>query len=315
MAHYVFFFLAAVVLLFSSGAPVLAQADSVEPVQALRQSEEIGEYSISWTLYGTSQPALRRRSEQLKTQLIAQINLLEQLKVAQAPPREVYQLLKQLQTACTRSGGALNPQDYSLRAAWGFTPLSLSFRVPTPEERANYLEAMNCQKISTLEQPLSTAYFGAGWLIDQSRDVLRPEGLITASQLEINEVAFYQGQPPQARAWKVPIYHPRQKETLIQYFYLQNQALSTLRDATHHFYFNGLRYPDFIDGRTGQSHIENAGAYVLSESALESQLLARMAVVMDKASLQQVLPQYGTVRMIRWQEQLGRLMPQEFSNP
>jgi thiamine biosynthesis lipoprotein ApbE len=338
MKHTIQSFILAIALASSAvmSAPLQAQTVYAEDmatspaVQVLRRTEKLGLYTIDITFYGPSRDQLVVYADRLKQQLIAQIAELQQWQKSPVKPAkdstkdsleasseassQVYPLLKVLKTACTESQGALNPLDVPLREAWGFTPSSLSYGVPETsvlQRWSQQLRQQGCEAIVP-GQPLTLDYFAAGWLIDQSKSLLASPGIV-AAKLHIDNVAYYAGVPPQAKAWKVPVYHPRKADQLIQYFYLKDQSLVLLGDADTHFYANGLRYPDFLDSRTGKVHSESAGAYVLSASALDAQLLARSVVLLTqeeaKARVQNSSP--GT-RVIRWQEQLEQLTPQEF---
>lgn len=300
---------------FALAQSVYAEDMATSPaVNVLRGQEQWGTHRISWTLYGTSPQRLEQVLKQLRAQWQSEAQWLYTLPNDSKTSGARQDLLKTLKNGCRNTAGALNPLDFSLREAWGFTPQSLSYRVPTAQERARLSQQLSqwgCEGIA-FSQPLTLDYFAAGWLVDQSKPLLTSKG-VSAARLQIDDVAYYAGVPPQAEAWKVPVYHPRKAETLIQYFYLKDQALMMLGDATSHFYVNGVRFPDFVDARTGGVHEESAGAYVLSSSALAAQLLARGSVLLEKEPLkawvQQSLP--GT-RLIRWQEQLEQLVPQNF---
>lgn len=309
-------------------APVHAQTVYAEDmatspaVQVLRRTEKLGLYTVDMTFYGPSRDQLAVYADRLKQQLIAQLSNLQQWQKSSGVPSvasseiasEVYPLFKVLKANCIETQGALNPLDVPLREAWGFTPGSLSYGVPdagTRQRLSTQLTQQGCEAIGP-GKPLTLDYFAAGWLIDQSKALIGSPGIV-AAKLRIDNVAYYAGVPPQAKAWKVPVYHPRKADLLIQYFYLKDQSLVLLGDAETHFYANGLRYPDFLDSRTGNVHSESAGAYVLSKSALEAQLQAHGVVLLTPEEVKAwVKKSAAETRIIRWQEQLDQLMPQEF---
>ncbi len=286
-------------------------------VQVLRGKEILGELTIDWTLYGESMPRLQAQAEALKDLWQRQWQVLASAPTSGQPVEALKPLVTALQQACEHTQGALNPLDLPLREAWGFTPQSLSYQVPEAGERQRLtaqVQAQGCQGIRET-QPLSREYFAAGWLIDQSKALLSAPA-VRAARVQMGPVAYYAGVPPQAPAWKVPVYHPRKEDQLIQYFYLKDQSLVMLRDATSHFYANGLRYPDFVDARTGLVHSESAGAYVLGSSALAAQLLARGVVLLTAEQIKPWMQQQPEkTQVIRWRERLEQLTPEEFRSP
>lgn len=317
--------LLACLCLLSALPPLSARAQSVyaedmattPAIQVLRGKETLGELDVDWTLYGASMETLHTQAQALRTLWQHQWRALSAQEASVAQRAALDPLVQALRQACTQTQGALNPLDFSLREAWGFTPQSLSYQVPEARERQHLSQALQTQGCEAihLQAPLSRTYFAAGWLIDQSKALLSAPGL-RAARVQMGPVAYYAGVPPQAQAWKVPVYHPRKAEQLIQYFYLKDQSLVLLGDATNHFYANGLRYPDFIDSRTGDVHSESAGAFVLGPSALAAQLLARGVVLLDSASVRQWMKQQAPkTQIIRWQERLGQLTPEEFRSP
>lgn len=304
-------------------APVQAQSVYAEDmattpaIQVLRGKETLGELTIDWTLYGESMQRLQQQAVALKTLWQRQWQVLASAPTSGQPVEALKPLVTALQQACEHTQGALNPLDLALREAWGFTPQSLSYQVPEASERQRLtaqVQAQGCQGIrETL--PLSREYFAAGWLIDQSKPLLS-DPAVRAARVQMGPVSYYAGVPPQAQAWKVPVYHPRKEDQLIQYFYLKDQSLVMLRDATSHFYANGLRYPDFVDARTGLVHSESAGAYVLGASALDAQLLARGVVLLASEQIKPWMKlQAEKTQVIRWREQLEQLTPEEFRSP
>lgn len=291
---------------------------STPAIQVLRRTEKLGLYTVDMTFYGPSREQLTEYADRLKKQLSVHISHLQAGQNASVKSPEVSQLYNTLKASCDKTQGALNPLDVALREAWGFNPGSLSYKVPgasTQRLLSEQLTQQGCAAIgSDQAQPLSLEYFAAGWLIDQSKGLLRSPGVV-AAELHIDNVAYYAGVPPQAKAWKVPVYHPRKADVLIQYFYLKDQSLVLLGDADSHFYANGLRYPDFLDSRTGKVHSESAGAYVLSSSALEAQLLARSVVLLTRPEAKALIEKSSPdTRVIRWQEQLDQLTIQEFQS-
>lgn len=326
MKHIIQSFIFAGAIVASVVTPPATQAQTVyaedmatsPAIQVLRRTEKLGLHTIELVFYGPSRDQLAVYADRLRKQLKAHLLLLQQWQSApveiSAASSEFYPLFKVLKTTCIETQGALNPLDVPLREAWGFTPGSLSYGVPDTRVRQRWSEQLREQGCEAIApgQRLTLDYFAAGWLIDQSKALLGSAGIV-AAKLRIDNVAYYAGAPPQAKAWKVPVYHPRKADQLIQYFYLQDQSLVLLGDAETHFYANGLRYPDFLDSRTGNVHSETAGAYVLSTSALAAQLLAHSVVLLSPEETKALVQQRSAgTRVIRWQEQLERLIPQEF---
>lgn len=232
---------------------------------------------------------------------------------------EAQTLFQQLLNYCQWSARAFDPTDLPLREAWGFTPDSLSAQLPRPERLQTALPKVNCQAMELERVPpslflkqadlqLNWELFRRGWLIDQALKLLQtPE--ISAARVQIDQLAYYHGSPPDAPAWKVALPHPREKNQTLDYLYLKNQALAIRGDYQDYFLSNGLRYSSLLDPRSGMPRREMMAVYVTAPAALDAEILAHAAAVLEEDGVKALLKSAGRATVYQIVERHGLLVP------
>lgn len=317
---------AAAGLALLSGLPALAV--SPPPLQKFLHTFEIGNRRFELELYISSESASRRTIQQLQETLQHHQRLLDAARSTLAQARsktvgldpEIYALLDKLRSVCQLSQGAFDPTDRPLRELWGFLPEALSYHLPAPAEIQAARQAVDCGNIDLKPVPptvfladprleLDWDLFSAGWLLDQSQKVLSP---LPAAMLKSNTVAYYHGTPPDAPAWKVPVPNPREPEEIFTYLYLKNQALTILGNYQNYFLHNGIRYSSLLDARTGYPNQENIAVQVTSASALDAELIAHAAAVLDDDGTHKLLAALQRSNVFKIVDRNGLLVPMSY---
>lgn len=298
------------------------------PLQKFNHTFMIGQRRFYLEFYAPSEAEAHRQIKSLEDTLQKHQLLLEQAHQALLAARErtvavspeIYGLLDKLKSVCQLSQGAFDPTDQPLRALWGFIPDALSYRVPRPDEIQQARQAVDCSQLELKPVPptlflgkpnmqLNWDLFSNGWLVDQSLGAL---STLPAAMLRSEHVAYYHGAPPDAPAWKVPVPNPRHPETPFSYLYLKNQALTILGDYQNYFLHNGIRYSSLLDARTGYPNQENVAVQVTSASALDAELIANAAAVLDDAGTQKLLQALQRSNVLKIVDRNGLLVPMTY---
>lgn len=230
-------------------------------------------------------------------------------------------LFERLLHYCDASARRFDFTDYPLREIWGFVDSSLSYQVPDSQELTRALNKVNCTAYRLENIPpslqwesdrqISWQLFRQGWLLSALLPVLSKEQVAAAS-IQMDTVSYYHGIPPGAKAWKVPIPHPREADRLMSYLYLKDQALAQLGDYQDYFMHNGLRYSSLLDARTGRPNAQTIAVFVATANPLEAELIAQVVSRLNAEQIPPFLAQAKPRAVYKIEEQNGILTPQRY---
>lgn len=253
----------------------------------------------------------------------AQVRLAKKRRVGLSP--DEFQIISALQNYCVWSEKAFDPTDLPLYTIWGFTPNSFQYHFPKANQIATALQKVSCLSLDL--QPLPPTLFVTqseteinwdswtpAWLLQQGVDLLRTDSFhaISAARLQTGSLAYYHGAPPDAQAWKVPLPHPRESNEIYAYLYLRDQGLIILGDYQNYFLYNGLRYSNLLDARTGFPEQETVAVYVTSLDVFDGYLLARSAAVLNESQIRGLMKKSQRSELLMLKERNGILMRESF---
>lgn len=257
---------------------------------------------------------LRGRSQVLKN-IQAQVQKSKQSRISLSS--ESYEHVFALKEFCELSEGAFDPSELPLQIAWGFSRGSFDYHYPASEDLKQALKQVNCQAldlqatprtlfITQAELDLNWDSWTPAWLLQQGAAYLQSSDL-PAARLKIGAQAYYHGIPPSARAWKVPLPHPRQKNEIYAYLYLKNQSLIVLGDYQNYFFHNGIRYSNLLDDRSGMPARDTVAVYVTSNNAFTAYLTARSVAVLNTLQSQKLKKHLQSGEVLKLVERNGML--------
>lgn len=289
--------------------------------------EAVGDLHVMLEFYTEPTTEAEPIKQALYTQLRQRQRVLnairQQFETARDKPsplsEEAHRLFQQLINYCQWSERAFDPTDLPLRQLWGFTPEALAPQMPRPEALQKVLKQVNCHDLELQRVPpslflkqaqlaLNWELFRRGWLIDQALEILRSHK-VPAARLQIDQMAYYHGHPPDARAWKVPLPHPREKNRILDYLYLKDQALAIRGDYQDYFLYNGLRYSSLLDPRSGYPRREMQAVYVTAPQAMDAEIIAHATAVLTEEGVKTLLQSAGRATVYQIVERHGLLVP------
>lgn len=274
--------------------------------------------TLSQEIWKKLQQTARSFTPAAQAKLEAEANL----KPAPIAPA-VVTLLKELQRYHGLSEGAIDPTAGALYQIWGFVPGALSLHVPATSALKKALAKQN-QAALELQNTPDRLYFKQsglqlylqqglqGLLVDQGAQVIRQSGLVAA--LSTSEVGYYQGAPPDAQAWKVPVPHPEEEGKLFSYLYVKDQALAQISVHGQVFTNRGLNYHSLLDARTGQPTEQGLSISLTQPSALQAELSAHLLIRLDDKLCQKRITELPQTRALKLVRRNGLLLPLEYAH-
>lgn len=162
------------------------------------------------------------------------------------------------------SDGAFDITVFPVIGLWGF------FRekgyIPSGEEINNLLPAVSYKNIvikkSDDPEKSNTIFFkhhqtlldlggiGKGYAVDKALEVIKKHGIDNAC-INLGGNIYVFGTPGGKNVWKIGVQHPRNKNEILGYLKLRNEATATSGDYERFFEIDGERYSHIIDPRTG----------------------------------------------------------------
>lgn len=189
-------------------------------------------------------------------------------KAAKSPfpcQRELLDVIEQSQYYSELSDGAFDITIAPIVALWGF--FNEKGHIPSDKEIERLLPAISyknivIQKNNDPKKP-STVFLkntktqidlgaiGKGYAVDKALEIIKKFGVSNAC-INLGGNIYVLGTPADKTAWKIGIQHPRDKNEILGYLELKDEATATSGDYERFFEINGKRYSHIIDPRTGR---------------------------------------------------------------
>ncbi|MFN3532871.1 MAG: FAD:protein FMN transferase [Candidatus Brocadia sp.] len=178
---------------------------------------------------------------------------------------ELLDVIEQSQYYSELSNGAFDITISPIVALWGF--FNEKGHVPSDKEIGKHLPAVSYKNIvinknNNPKEP-STVFFknsntqidlgaiGKGYAVDKALEIIKKFGISNAC-INLGGNIYVLNTPPGKNAWKIGIQHPRDKNEILGYLELKDEATATSGDYERFFEINGKRYSHIIDPRTGR---------------------------------------------------------------
>lgn len=163
------------------------------------------------------------------------------------------------------SGGAFDITVSPAVALWGF--FREKGHIPPDKEIEKVLPSVSYRNIvinkNAGTNKLSTVFFkntqtqidlgaiGKGYAVDKALGIVKKFGLDNAC-INLGGNIYVLGAPPGKSAWKIGIQHPRNKDEILGYLELRDEATATSGDYERFFEIKGKRYSHIISPFTGR---------------------------------------------------------------
>jgi thiamine biosynthesis lipoprotein len=223
------------------------------------------------------------------------------------------------------SDGAFDITIAPLIRSWGF--FRKQGHIPPQEEinqnRAlvNYrlieLDAENKQiKLLKSGMTLDLGGIAKGYAVDQAMEKLRA-AKIENVLVNLSGNMYAMGHPKDKDAWYIGIRHPRQKENLLGFIKLQEEAIATSGDYEKFFIHDGKKYSHIINPHTGYPVSGIASVTIIAKTAMEADALSTTVFVLGAEKGLQLIESIdgveGIIVKVDEKEKLSFVMSEGFS--
>ncbi|MBT9547278.1 MAG: FAD:protein FMN transferase [Candidatus Sericytochromatia bacterium] len=225
--------------------------------------------------------------------------------------QELYDALKQALDFAQFTQGAFDISVGPLLSLWGFRGGPMY--VPTDSEIEKTRQQVGYQKIGLLNHPprlqlktqgmkLDFGGIGKGRALDRAATELRKRGISVAS-LSCDSSSYFLGSPAHSpRGWPVAVRHPRDRDHVLNTFWLKDQGLSTSGDDQQYFEQAGVRFSHILDPRTGRPAIYLGSMTVVAETAAQADALSTALLVLPIEQARALTAQQGIRALRIWED-------------
>jgi thiamine biosynthesis lipoprotein ApbE len=224
------------------------------------------------------------------------------------------------------SDGAFDITISPLIRSWGF--FRKQGRIPPQEEIKRNRALVNYkmieldserQRIKLLKNGMTLDLGGIakGYAVDQAVEKLR-DAKIENVLVNLSGNMYAMGRPKDKYAWHIGIRHPRQKENLLGFIKLQEEAIATSGDYENFFIHDGKKYSHIINPRTGYPVSGIASVTIIAQTAMEADALSTTVFALGAERGLQLIESIdgveGVIVKVDEKEELSFVMSEGFSN-
>lgn len=178
---------------------------------------------------------------------------------------ELFDVILQSQYYSELSGGAFDITVSPIVALWGF--FHEKGHLPPDKEIERLLPIASYKNMvinknvdpgkpgtvffQNTQTKIDLGAIGKGYAVDKALKIMKKFDINNAC-INLGGNIYVLGTPPDKNAWKIGIQHPRDKNEILGYLELKNEATATSGDYERFFEFKGKRYSHIINPRTGR---------------------------------------------------------------
>jgi thiamine biosynthesis lipoprotein len=267
---------------------------------------------------------------------IARLNIHAREQWVRLEPR-LYELLKHCHDLTMATEGAFDITAGPLIKAWGF--FKGEGRIPSESERSEILDNLGTERILFDDQDqlvyftnpkleINLGAIGKGFAVDAAARTLHFFGIDHAVIHGGLSTIYALGEPPTdypshgsdepdtetesssliphplslPTGWPFDIKDPRDRETVLETVYLNDQALSTSGNYEQFFEVDGMRYTHIIDPRSGMPVQGMMSVSVITDNAADSDALSTAFFVMGREATEEYCKAHPNIRVIMVEE-------------
>ena len=193
------------------------------------------------------------------------------------------------------SGGAFDITVSPIVSLWGF--FNEKGHIPSEEEINRLLPSVSYKNIEIKrngdKKKTGTVFFkhistqidpgaiGKGYAVDKALNVLKKYGIDNAC-INLGGNIYVLGVSDGKDAWRVGIQHPRNKNEILGYLELKDEATATSGDYERFFEIDGVRYSHIIDPRTGKPVNGTIAVTIIAPSGTDVDALSTSVYVLGQ---------------------------------
>src|SRR3989339_164818 len=244
---------------------------------------------------------------------------------------ELLDVIEQSQYYSELSGGAFDITVSPIVALWGF--FSEKGHVPPDKEIEKLLPAVSYKNIvidrsnnpkkpgtvflKNMQTQIDLGAIGKGYAVDKALEIIKKCGIDNGC-INLGGNIYVLGTPPGKNAWKIGVQHPRNKDEILGYLELKNEATATSGDYERFFEFNGQRYSHIINPQTGRPVSGTLATTIVAPTGTEVDALSTIVFVLGREKGMELIKKIPNAdAMIAYEEKDGKIamdMTQRFKD-
>ncbi|NUO08400.1 MAG: FAD:protein FMN transferase [Candidatus Brocadia sp.] len=206
---------------------------------------------------------------------------------------ELLDVIEQSQYYSELSGGAFDITVSPVVALWGF--FNEKGHIPSDKEIERLLPAVsyknividknnNTKKSCTVffkspQTQIDLGAIGKGYAVDRALEIIKKFNISNAC-INLGGNIYVLGAAAGKNAWKIGIQHPRNKDEILGYLELKDEATATSGDYERFFGINGKRYSHIINPRTGRPVSGTIATTIIASTGTEVDALSTSVFVL-----------------------------------
>ena len=206
---------------------------------------------------------------------------------------ELLDVIEQSQYYSELSGGAFDITVSPIVALWGF--FREKGHVPPDKEIEKLLPAVSYKNIvvkknaetkksgtvffKDIKTQIDLGAIGKGYAVDKALEIIKKCGIDNGC-INLGGNIYVLGTPSGKNAWKIGVQHPRNKDEILGYLEIKNEATATSGDYERFFAFNGKRYSHIINPQTGRPVSGTIATTIVASTGTEVDALSTSVFVL-----------------------------------
>jgi len=234
---------------------------------------------------------------------------------------DILDVIEQSQYYSELSGGAFDITVSPFVSLWGF--FREKGHVPPDKEIEKLLPAVSYKNIvidrgnnpkkpgtvflKYMKTQIDLGAIGKGYAVDKALEIIRKCGIHNGC-INLGGNIYVLGTPPGKNAWKIGVQHPRNRDEILGYLELKNEATATSGDYERFFEFNGKRYSHIINPQTGRPVSGTIATTIVAPTGTAVDALSTSVFVLGHEKGMELIKKIpNTDAMIAYEERDGKI--------
>ena len=234
---------------------------------------------------------------------------------------ELLDVIERSQYYSELSGGAFDITVSPIVALWGF--FREKGHVPPDKEIEKVLPAVSYKNIvinksndtkkpatiflKNTQTQIDLGAIGKGYAVDKALEIIKKCGIDNGC-INLGGNIYVLGTPPGKNAWKIGVQHPRNRDEILGYLELKNEATATSGDYERFFEFNGKRYSHIINPQTGRPVSGTIATTIVAPTGTEVDALSTSVFVLGHEKGMELIKKIPNAdAMIAYEEKDGKM--------
>ncbi|MBM4053671.1 MAG: FMN-binding protein [Planctomycetes bacterium] len=156
---------------------------------------------------------------------------------------------------------------------------AVSYKNIEIKRNGNNKEAAGTVFYKNISTQIDPGAIGKGYAVDKALNIIKNHDVDNAC-INLGGNVYALGNPAGKNAWKIGVQHPRDKNEILGYLELRDEATATSGDYERFFEINGIRYSHIIDPRTGNPVKGTIAVTIIAPSGTDVDALSTSVFVL-----------------------------------